>query len=186
MTEFDRVTTRGGDRGESSLYNGERRRKDDPLFEAMGDVDELSSQIGVARAQAPGSRFAGLLQGVQRTLIAVGAQIATPKADPLYEKIPMITDADVELLEAAEAELLAHTEIGGQFVLPGGTVLSAHLDVARSVCRRAERRVVGLIREAGLVQLAASQRYLNRLSDLLFILARNVEQGTTQDSTTPR
>lgn len=177
MVEFDRVTTRGGDRGETSLYNGERRRKDDLLFETMGDIDELSSQLGVARATAEKGKLARLLSDVQRKLLAVGAQVATPRNDPLSAKIPTITKDDVEELEKVEERYLASTKIEAEFVLAGDTLLSAHLDVARAVCRRAERRLVACIRDRGMIQLAPAQAYLNRLSDLLFILARHVTQG---------
>ena len=176
MIEFDKVTTRGGDRGESSLYNGERRRKDDLLFETMGDVDELSSHLGVARAGCEDRRLAGIIEGVQRTLLQVGAQVATPKADPLYTKIKCLDETDVVALEEVESDYLHRTEIAGEFVLTGASPLSAALDVARTVCRRAERRIVACIRDRSMIQLAASQHYLNRLSDLLFVLARNVDQ----------
>ena len=176
MIEFDKVTTRGGDRGESSLYNGERRRKDDLLFEAMGDVDELSSHLGVARAHCEDRRLAGTIEGIQRTLLQVGAQVATPKNDPLYTKIKCVEEADVVALEEVESDYLRSTDIAGEFVLPGGTPLSAHLDVCRTVCRRAERRIVACIRDRGMIQLAAAQHYLNRLSDFLFVVARNADQ----------
>lgn len=180
MIEFEKVTTRGGDRGESSLYNGERRRKDDLLFETMGDVDELSSQIGVARAHCQDRRISDLLTRAQRTLLSIGAQIATPKNDPLYDRISVVTEDDVVSLETAESAYLSKTEIGGEFVLPGDNPLSAHLDVARTVCRRAERKIVTCIRDRGMIQLVAAQHYLNRLSDLLFILARHAGTGPTR------
>lgn len=176
MIEFEKVTTRGGDRGETSLFNGERRRKDDLLFDAMGDVDELSSQLGVAKAACANRRLVALLSDVQHKLLAVGAQIATPKNDPLYSKIVPLGETDVGELEEVEASYLERTEIGTKFVLPGDDLLSAHLDVARAVCRRAERRVVACIRDRGMIQLASAQHYLNRLSDLLFVLARHVTQ----------
>lgn len=176
MIEFEKVTTRGGDRGDSSLYNGERRRKDDLLFEAMGDVDELSSQLGVVKAECENKKLLTLLADTQRCLLSIGAQIATPKDDQLYSKIAVLTEGDVTNLEKAEAAYLERTEIGSQFVLPGASPLSAKLDVARAICRRAERRIVTCIRDRGMIQLAPSQHYLNRLSDLLFILARHVSQ----------
>lgn len=176
MIEFDKVTTRGGDRGESSLYNGERRRKDDPLFEAMGDVDELSSQLGVVRASAGGGTLSSQIKEIQATLLKIGAQIATPKSDPLYATLRFVTDDETLALERVEKEYLARTEIGDKFILPGENLLSAHIDVARTICRRAERRVVSCIRNAGMIELAPAQRYLNRLSDFLFICARNAAQ----------
>lgn len=176
MIEFDKVTTRGGDRGESSLYNGERRRKDDLLFETMGDVDELSAQLGMAKAHCGNRRLSSTIDGIQRTLIRIGAQIATPKSDPLYAKIKTVEETDVVAVEELEADYLRSTNIAGEFVLAGENPLSACLDVSRTVCRRAERRVVACIRDRGMIQLASSQHYLNRLSDLLFVLARNAAQ----------
>jgi len=176
MIEFEKVTTRGGDRGETSLYNGERRRKDDLLFETMGDVDELSSFLGVAKASCDDKRIVELISTIQRKLIDLGAQIATPKGDPLNSTITPITEQEVTALEKVEAEYLRKTEIGAQFVPPGENLLSAHFDVARTVCRRAERKIVACIRDRDMIQLASGQHYLNRLSDLLFILARRVAQ----------
>jgi cob(I)alamin adenosyltransferase len=174
MIEFEKVTTRGGDRGETSLYNGERRRKDDLLFETMGDIDELSSQLGVVKASCENRGLAGVISEIQRKLIALGAQVATPKNDPLFAEIAKITEEDVVAIEKVESDYLKKTEIGTAFVLPGDTLLSAQLDVARTVCRRAERRLVGCIRDRAMIQLASGQHYLNRLSDLLFVLARHV------------
>lgn len=189
MIEFKKVTTRGGDGGESGLANGERRPKDDLLFEAMGDIDELSSFLGVARAscgEGTGaadhpellSRLIEIIDAIQRNLLSVGAQIASPPADPHHDKLRFIADRHVEELESFEAEYLERTKIGGRFVLQGeGTTLSAHFDVARAVCRRAERRVVACIRERALTDMGPAQRYLNRLADFLFVVARYVDQA---------
>ncbi len=188
MIEFDKVTTRGGDRGESSLANGERRRKDDLLFELMGTIDELSSFLGVARAgcaaagtaspRGAGSpelrEVAGLIGGIQQTLLSVGAQVATPLGDPNYARLRLVGAEEIELLEQAEVRYLSRTQIGERFVLPGDSPLSAQLDVARAVCRRAERCIVTCIRDRSMGELIPSQQYLNRLSDLLFVLARFV------------
>ncbi len=177
--DFAMVTTRGGDRGETSLYNGERRRKDDLLFEALGDLDELSSFLGAARAagaaEVPGRLPDGLVEGFQRNILRIGARIATPPDDPLSATLKPVTGADVEDLEGEEKRLLLRTRIEPVFVLPGGYAVSAAVDVARAVCRRAERRLVSLIRDRGRTELADAQRYLNRLSDFLFVLARNLD-----------
>jgi len=187
MIEFDKVTTRGGDWGESSLASGERRRKDDLLFEMMGALDELSSFLGLARAgcgtpskSSPeggpgGSELADLIAGVQRTLLSIGAQVATPLRDPNDAKLHLVTDADVELLESIEVHYLSKAKIGDKFILPGDSPLAGQLDVARAMCRRAERRIVTCIRDRSMSELIPSQRYLNRLSDLLFVLARFVD-----------
>lgn len=170
--EFDMVTTRGGDRGESSLYNGERRRKDDVIFEALGDLDELNSALGIVRAQV---RLPQLLD-IQKHLLVIGAVAAAPRTSREYENIPHLQKQDVEKLEKEEKALLGKTEILGSFVCPGETVVSAQTDVARTLARRCERRLVTLIRDYGRSELIESQRYLNRLSDYLFILARFMEQ----------
>lgn len=183
MIEFDKVTTRGGDRGESSLYNGERRIKDDMIFETLGDIDELVSWIGYVKAElaagvdSPAAGLAGQLAVIQKNLMRLSAEIATPSRDPLYKKLDHITKADVEALEELEEFYLPRTEIGSEFVLPGDNPHSARLDIARTICRRAERRVVTCIRSGFLGHLAAGQNYLNRLSDLLFIMARFTGNG---------
>jgi len=183
MIEFERVTTRGGDKGESSLFNGERRVKDDAIFEALGDIDELVSWLGLVKADVFASPVSGLsalssqLHEIQNILMRFSGQIATPKKDKLYEKISHLSQRDLETLEASEAVLLKKTNIGSAFVVPGQTHLSAEIDIARTVCRRAERRVVTCIRSSYLGHLALGQNYLNRLSDFLFVLARWVEQA---------
>lgn len=177
MIEFDRVTTRGGDRGESSLFNGERRRKDDLLFHALGDVDEASVCIGVARSHTAQGRAREELFQAQQVLFKVGAEIATPAGDPLHKQIRRVEQADIDKLERSQKSWMADTEIGSGFVTPGDTILGAFLDQARAVVRRAERTVVACIRDRGMTDLASSQNYLNRLSDYLFVLARAADQG---------
>ncbi len=182
MMEFERVTTRGGDRGESSLYNGERRVKDDAVFEALGDIDELSSWIGLVKAEVRADKGVSFprmeeeLSDIQRTLMRLSAEIATPVRDPLYKKLTHLTQDDVENLETMEGLYLSKTEIGSAFIVPGTGLHSARLDIARTICRRAERRLVTCIRSGYLGHLSTGQNYLNRLSDLLFIFARHTEQ----------
>jgi len=183
--EFDQVTTRGGDRGESSLADGERRRKDDLLFHTLGTIDELSSQIGVARAhlaQSSGPRTSELrhrgdeLQHIQVKLQTLAGMVAVPRMSKLFEKSTKIDASDIEKLERLENALMKKTEVPQMFVQPGETIVSAHLHVARTVCRRAERWVVRCIREQGHSHLVPAQQYLNRLSDYLFIMAVWYEQ----------
>jgi cob(I)alamin adenosyltransferase len=181
MIEFEHVTTRGGDRGESSLFNGERLRKDDLVFTTLGDIDELSSAIGVARAilrrEYPREkRLHKLFESIQRDLIRVGGQVATPERDQLYKKLDHIDADDVERLEKAERSYMQSVKMPERFVLPGDTEAGGFIDLSRSVCRRAERGVVACIRERHMAKLYACQHYLNRLSDLLFVAARWVEQ----------
>jgi cob(I)alamin adenosyltransferase len=176
MLEFDKVTTRGGDQGETSLYNGERRRKDDMVFEALGDLDEFVSALGLARAHADGAAYAEAIEAIQRRLFVLGGMVAMPESAPEYKDIRTITSHDVETLEQEEKRLLDATPIAEAFVASGATKAGAFIDMARALCRRTERRIVCIIRERGNRSLIDAQRYLNRLSDYLFILARWVEQ----------
>jgi len=183
--DFEMVTTKGGDGGESSLYNGERRRKDDLVFEVLGDLDELGSFLGLAKAETENPEMRALIEGPQRMLQRAGSLVATPAHDPLFERLAKIGEREIRDLEFEEKRILEGTKIEPVFVLPGGNRLSALLDVARAVTRRAERKLVALIRERGCVELADSQRYLNRLSDFLFVLARreNVREGGIEEGT---
>ncbi|HUX14623.1 MAG TPA: cob(I)yrinic acid a,c-diamide adenosyltransferase [Spirochaetia bacterium] len=176
MIEFDRVTTRGGDGGESSLYNGERRRKDDLVFHALGDVDETSACIGIARAYSADSLTRDELFAAQQVLFKVGAQLATPSSDPLHSPIKPVEQSDIDRLERSQRVLMARVDLGSEFVTPGDTILGAHIDHARTVVRRAERTVVQCIRDRHMFGLALAQNYLNRLSDYLFVLARAADQ----------
>jgi len=167
-----RIYTRTGDEGQTGLFGGGRVAKDDPRVEAYGDVDELNATLGLARAIEPDPRIDEILVAVQRDLFAIGALLATPDPVKMREQLAKarIDEARITQLEqdidAGESEL---TPLRA-FVVPGGTPKAATLHVARTVCRRAERRVVHLAHEVELPALAAI--YLNRLSDLLFVLAR--------------
>jgi cob(I)alamin adenosyltransferase len=166
------IYTRTGDTGETGLFGGGRVRKDHPRTTAYGDVDELSSTIGLVRATAPSEAFDGLLEGVQRDLFSIGGQLASPRPEKVAQALakavlpPERVAAMERVMDDAERELPPLRA----FVLPGGTPKAAALHLARTVCRRAERSVV---------RLAAADEvspeilvYLNRLSDLLFTLAR--------------
>lgn len=170
--EFSQVVTRGGDRGESSLYSGERFRKDDLVFMTLGDLDECSAWLGLAKHGLDIGRR-GDLETVQKVLGQIMAQVATlnHSLDGRFDLA-----GNLAWLEERIRDLLAATDIPAEFVLPGGTELSARLDLARVVCRRAERQLVALIRERGRSELALCQNFVNRLSDHLFILARHAEQ----------
>ncbi|HEX3235396.1 MAG TPA: cob(I)yrinic acid a,c-diamide adenosyltransferase [Gemmatimonadales bacterium] len=167
-----KIYTRTGDQGETGLFGGGRVPKDHPRVAAYGDVDELNSAVGLARATAPVELFDPLLQSVQRDLFSIAAHLATP--DP--EKVAKALEK-AELSEARVAEFERAMDAADQelpplraFVLPAGSPKAAALHLARTVCRRAERSVVQLGREA--VVPALFVVYLNRLSDLLFTLAR--------------
>jgi cob(I)alamin adenosyltransferase len=167
-----KIYTKTGDTGDTGLFGGGRVRKDHPRTTAYGDVDELSSAIGLARATAPVELFDDLLAGVQRDLFAIGGRLATPEPDKVakaMEKavLPPERAASFErLMDEAEAELPPLRA----FVLPGGTPKAAALHLARTVCRRAERSAVHLAGEDEVPPEILV--YLNRLSDFLFTLAR--------------
>ena len=166
-----KIYTRTGDSGETGLFDGTRVSKADPRVEAYGAVDETNALLGVAAANATDAELRGILQDLQRDLFAVGAQLADPKwgVKPRKEKT-RLTEARVADLEAlidrAEAELPPLK----QFILPGGSPVGAVLHLARTVCRRAERRIVALAATMAVSPLLLT--YVNRLSDLLFVLAR--------------
>jgi len=165
-----KVYTKRGDGGQTDLGGGGRVAKDDLRVEAYGAVDELNALIGLAAAEAQKS-LQPLLEGIQRTLFEIGAWLATnPEAGQSSLPTSGAEEGDVAALETAIDE--AETELAPlrAFVLPGGTRAAAAFHVARTVCRRAERRIVSLDRERALGD--ASLRYVNRLSDLLFVLAR--------------
>ena len=157
-----RIYTRGGDTGETSLGDGSRVAKTDPRVEAVGDVDELNSLVGWARAVdgAP-----PVLERIQNELFDLGADLATPAGGKKTRL--RVTQESIDAIETACDDANADLEPLKSFVLPGGTELAARLYVARGVCRRAERRVLRVPDSSPRVAV-----YLNRLSDLLFILAR--------------
>ena len=172
-----RIYTRGGDKGETSLGDGSRVSKLDPLVEAYGAVDELNSVVGWASVAARDPRLAR----IQNELFDVGADLSVPYAEG--DGKLRIEQAAVDRLEADCDEANAPLPELKSFVLPGGSEAAARLHVARSVCRRAERQVLATARERKVNPLAAV--YLNRLSDLLFILARAANAGGDEPLWTP-
>ncbi len=167
-----KIYTRTGDEGATALFGGGRVGKDHPRVEAYGDVDELNAVLGLARSIEMMPRIDEVLVPVQRDLFAIGALLATPDHDKMREQLAKasIDDGRIEELERAIDDCENELEPLRSFIVPGGTPKSAALHVARTVCRRAERRVVHLSSE---VELPATVVvYLNRLSDLLFMLAR--------------
>jgi cob(I)alamin adenosyltransferase len=175
-----KIYTRKGDDGTTSLWYGGRVPKHDARTEAYGSIDEANSQLGVARALCAERSEPGLATDIlrlQQELFVAGAELATaPEAsERLEDGVSRITEAMVEELEAAIDRYMRQVDLPPQFVIPGGTHLSAALDVARAILRRAERRVVQLRDDEGLgseVVLA----YLNRASDLLFAMARFADE----------
>ena len=170
-----KIYTRTGDEGETGLFGGPRVRKDAARVEAYGDVDELNAAIGVARAQIDDEALAARLQAVQSQLFDLGGELATPDVDEREAKGQVVARVDAAAVADLEAwidALEAELEPLAQFILPGGDPAAAALQQARAVCRRAERRSVTLDALEGVSGEAL--RYLNRLSDLLFVLARAV------------
>ena len=162
----------GGDDGSTGLLGGGRAAKDDLRVEAYGTVDEASSALGLARALATDERVRDVIEDLQRGLYRLGAELAT---NPQHAgHFGVMTSADVATLDRTLAELEAGVAMPDEFILPGETVGSAAIDVARTVVRRAERRCVTLAAQ-GLLTNPQAGRYLNRLSLVLFVLARYEE-----------
>jgi cob(I)alamin adenosyltransferase len=171
-----RVYTRTGDRGTTRLVGGQEVAKTDSRLEAYGTVDELNSVLGLARtfnAAKPGpgaAQLDAILARVQNDLFNVGSDLATP-ADSRWPGMYRVSDPDVTALESDIDTLNDELEPLQEFILPGGGTVGAFLHQARTVCRRGERRVVTLMREQDDVG-DGCMKYLNRLSDLLFVMAR--------------
>ena len=181
MVYLSRIYTGAGDDGSTGLGDGGRVAKDDPRVEAIGDVDELNAVVGLLRSHLDDPHpEAELLAGIGNDLFDVGADLCMP-ADPSEGagQALRIADHQVELLERAIDRLNADLAPLRSFVLPGGSPLSAWCHLARTVCRRAERRVVALARVRPINPRI--QVYLNRLSDLFFVLARRANQGGAGD-----
>ncbi len=171
-----KVYTRGGDTGESALVGGKRVPKNDLRLEAYGTLDELNSIVGLARvfnAEAPASaardRLDGIFKVLQNELFDLGSELATPP-ESAYEGMFRVGDAEVVALEALMDELQEDLEPLSSFILPGGGKVSGFLHQARTVCRRAERIVYELGRHEDIG--SGPLRYINRLSDLFFVLSR--------------
>ncbi len=177
-----KVYTKTGDAGETGLVDGSRVGKDHLRVAAYGEVDELNALLGVVKAHSRDAELNPLLHDVQRDLFAIGAQLADPKARVGAKKAKAAaTGANVERLETAIDAREARLPPLSAFILPGGGAVGAFLHLARTVCRRAERTVVALGRKASVEPLVVA--YLNRLSDLLFVLARdeNRRSGHAED-----
>ncbi len=170
---LNRIYTRGGDKGETALAGGQRVAKDAPRIEAYGTVDELNAWIGMARFTAQQSPalapLADILLRVQHELFNLGSMLATLPQD-LHPKQARITAREIEMLETEIDKMNADLPALRSFVLPGGCRINAELHLCRTVCRRAERATVTLSRTEGVPEEAV--RYLNRLSDALFVWSR--------------
>ena len=167
-----KIYTRTGDQGDTGLFGGGRVPKDHPRVEAYGAIDELNAVLGVVRAADVMPRIDEVLVPIQRDLFSIGALLATPVPEKVAQSLQKarIDDDRVGELERAIDDGEHELEPLRAFILPGGTPKSAALHLARTVCRRAERRVISLQHDTEIPQIVVI--YLNRLSDLLFVLAR--------------
>ena len=178
MVKLDKIYTRGGDGGESSLVDGTRLPKDSPTFEAIGAVDEANSAIGMARTMASGS-IAKILATIQNDLFDLGADIATPFDGGKSDGALRVRETQVSNLENEIDAITNKLDALTSFVLPGGSNSASALHMARAIVRRAERRVVTLQKEKQINP--ETVKYLNRLSDLLFQLSRLENDGGKAD-----
>lgn len=165
-----KIYTKTGDTGQTGLFAGPRVAKDDDRIEAYGAVDELNALLGLVRAEGPTSPIDSVLARVQHELFSVGAELCTP--DPDKHELRLIGESHIAALEAAIDKNEALLAPLSQFIVPGGTKVASLLHVSRCVCRRAERRLVSLAHEEPKASFGTLVVYLNRLSDLLFVLAR--------------
>ena len=173
MVALNRIYTRTGDKGTTGLASGERRKKHDLRVEAYGTVDETNACVGLARLHTEGEVDA-MLSRIQNELFDLGADLATPETEkPLPYEPLRILDAQVERLEREIDRLNEALSPLRSFVLPGGSPAAAALHLARTVCRRAERLVVALAEKPGEAVSPAAIKYLNRLSDFLFVASRH-------------
>jgi cob(I)alamin adenosyltransferase len=173
LVKLNKIYTRTGDGGETGLADGSRIAKEHPLSQAIGDVDEANSAIGVALLQVEDAGARSMLRAIQNELFDLGADLATP-ADDLTpnEKNLRIVQGQIDRLESEVDRMNEHLQPLNSFILPGGGAGAAHVHLARAVVRRAERSAVAASRHVPLNPLA--RIYLNRLSDHLFVLARFV------------
>ncbi|MBL8188338.1 MAG: cob(I)yrinic acid a,c-diamide adenosyltransferase [Acidobacteria bacterium] len=178
MLRITRVYTKTGDSGETSLVDGSRVKKNDLRVTAFGDVDELNSLLGLARVGLQDAQLDDALGKIQNELFIVGADLASP----LTIQVPRVDESHVAELEQLIDTLMEELEPLREFILPGGTQFGATLHLARCVARRAERSIVALMAESEIN--LHSLTYLNRLSDLLFVMARvaNRRSGVSEHS----
>ncbi len=185
MVTLDRIYTRSGDSGTTALGSGERRRKDDLRIETYGTVDEANSFIGLARAwlsELPaGVALAETLVAIQNDLLDLGADLCVPEKEGETGKL-RISPSQTERLEREIDTLNADLPPLTSFVLPGGSQAAAMLHVARTIVRRAERLMVALAAVPGETVGAPALRYINRLSDFLFVAARHVNRHDRGDT----
>jgi cob(I)alamin adenosyltransferase len=178
MVRLNKIYTKGGDSGQTSLSDGSRASKTSPRIAAIGAVDETNSAIGIARLDSEGDADA-MLARIQNDLFDLGADLSMPEGARKAEGALRITPAQVERLEREIDAMNESLSPLTSFVLPGGTALAAHLHLARAICRRAETAIVALAAHETIN--AAAAKYANRLSDHLFVMARRANDGGMGD-----
>ena len=183
MVKLNKIYTRTGDGGMTGLAAGPRRSKADLRIESFGAVDEANAALGLAMLHAGDQPELGaMLTRIQNDLFDLGADLATPDTGEVQEWAPLrIVEAQVERLEKEIDRLNAELAPLNSFILPGGSALSAHLHLGRTITRRAERLMVALKEKDGEVVSAAALKYVNRLSDFLFVAARYANETGKAD-----
>ncbi len=178
MVKLTKIYTRGGDKGETSLAGGDRVKKHDPRVAAYGTIDETNAAVGLARLHTAGEADA-MLARIQDDLFDLGADLATPGEDFSSGKALRITQAQINRLEREIDAMNANLKPLNSFVLPGGTAAAAHLHLARTVARRAERDITLLAERTAINPLAIT--FVNRLSDHLFVMSRHLNEDGAKD-----
>lgn len=182
MVVLNRIYTRAGDGGLTRLATGEPVAKASPRVQAYGEVDETNACIGLCRLHTAGDpEMDAMLARIQNELFDLGADLATPPEPKPEWEVLRVTAAQVARLEAEIDAMNAALEPLNSFVLPGGSALAAHLHLARTVCRRAERRVSALATDPAQTISPESLKYLNRLSDHLFVASRHANANAGGD-----
>lgn len=169
------ITTGGGDTGKSSLADGSRRRKDDLVIEVLGEIDETHAFLGLLKSALENPSKRNEIEWIEHCLLTMGGMVAmAPSYSGAGRKIQVLGDAELKKLEKWQMKHMKLVEIPAAFVVYGSSEAAARADIARAVCRRAERHLVKLIMNRGMTNLASAQVFLNRLSDYLFVLARTL------------
>jgi len=180
MTKKDKIMTRGGDKGETSLVDGSRIAKSSLRVNAYGTVDELNSVFGLVRCEELPQGLNEKILQLQNELFDLGCELATPADSELAKQIPNVRQFQIDLLEQWLQQTNDHLEPAGTFVLPGGSRAAATLHLARTVTRRCERQLVALV-ESGVEINPCCLKFLNRLSDLCFVWARQCNDNGKSD-----
>lgn len=179
------ITTKGGDGGETSLYSGERVKKSDLIMETIGTLDELNSWLGLIKSKVEEDFMKLELEKIQLCLFNLCSTIATKETSEFYPQIEKISEIKLLELEKFEDDLLKIVKMPNKFIIPGINSESAFTDIARTVCRRAERRLVKLSEIENLTHSSKNyfyeKKFVNRLSDVLFIVARYFDKGAFKE-----